>query len=174
MTYDKENENSSTYEHSHHEHGRFGGRGSYSRDGQDWGGVSWAQRPGFHPLKALTVLGGFAIFPPLGVLALGYFLWNSRHSFAQHWGPGSERFAGGPGMGRGGCGRGRGMRGPFTGNAAFDEHQAEVIDKLRDERRAFFEYRTRQRRKRDQEAYDSFRAGQNESGNSQDGSPAKS
>ena len=174
MTYDKTTENSSAYEQSRHEHGRFGWRCPYSRNGQGWDGLSWAQRPGFHPLKALTVLGGFAIFPPLGVLALGYFLWNSRHSFGQNYGPGAERFGGGPGMGRGGCGRGRRMRGPFTGNAAFDEHQAEAINKLREERRAFFEYHSEQRRKRDQDAYDSFRARQSESGGSQDDGPAKS
>lgn len=160
MTYDKNNENSPPDGRPNHEHGPFGGHRSHSGGGQGWDGMSWATRPGFHPLKALTVLGGFAIFPPLGVLALGYFLWNSRHRFGHHYGPGAEQYAGGRGMG---CGRGRGMRGPFTGNAAFDEHQAEAINKLREERRAFFEYRTEQRRKRDQEAYDSFRVAQSNS-----------
>ena len=112
MTYDKKTDDSSAYDPSQHQHGPFGGRRSHFGGGQGWDGMSWASRPGFHPMKALTVLGGFAIFPPLGVLALGYFLWNSRSSFGRHDGPGPQQFAGGPGMGRG-CGRG--MRGRFTG-----------------------------------------------------------
>ena len=63
--------------------------------------------------------------------------------------------------------------GPFTGNAAFDEHQAEVINKLREERRAFFEYRMAERRKRDQQAYDAFRSAQTSSGEGDDNGPEK-
>ncbi len=172
MNYDKKTDDSSTYDSSQHQHGPFGGRGSHFGGAQHWDGLSWATRPGFHPLKALTVLGGFAIFPPLGVLALGYFLWNSRHSFARHYGSGPEQFAGGRTMGRG-CGRGRGMRGRFTGNQAFDEHQAEAINKLREERRAFFEYRAEQHRKRDQDAYDAFRTTQGNTADGKDVGPAK-
>ncbi len=172
MTYDKNNENSSTYDQSQHQHGPYGGHRTDFGGGYGWDRMSWASRPGFHPLKALTVLGGFAVFPPLGVLALGYFLWNSRHSFGPQGGPGAQQFAGGPGMGRGRCG-GRGMRGRFTGNTAFDEHQAEAINKLREERRAFFEYRVEQRRKRDQESYDAFRASQGSVADGQDGGPTK-
>ncbi|MEP6826936.1 MAG: DUF2852 domain-containing protein [Aestuariivirga sp.] len=62
-------------------------------------------------------------------------------------------------MGR--CG-GRGRRGPFTGNQAFDEHQIEQINKLREERRAFHEHRAEQGRRRDQEAYEAFRTSQAE------------
>ncbi len=178
MTYDKNSENSSTSDHSEHRHGPNGGPyGRHYAGGPGWDGMSWATRPGFHPLKALTVLGGFALFPPLGVLALGYFLWNSRHSFGHHYGPGREQFAGGPGMergpGRGRCG-GRGMRGRFTGNAAFDQHMMETIEKLREERRAFFEYRAAERAKRDQEAYDAFRSAQEKSTGEKDAGPTQS
>jgi hypothetical protein len=99
-------------------------------------------------------VAAFALFPPLGVLTLGYFLWTSRHGWQ-----GGPAYAGGPGMMRGRCG-GRGMRGPWTGNQAFDEHQWAVINKLREERRAFWEFRKAERVKRDREAYDSFRAAQ--------------
>jgi hypothetical protein len=169
MTYDDNKENSANSERFERHGGPYG---RYSSGGRRWGGMSWATRPGFHPLKALTVLGGFAVFPPLGVLALGYFLWNSRHSFGWHYGPSAEQFAGGPSMGRE-CGRGRGMRGRFTGNAAFDKHQAEAINNLREERRAFFEYRAAERRKRDEQAYDAFRADQNKGPDGQTEGSAK-
>lgn len=173
MTYDKNTENAAASDRFEHHRGPYGGPYGRNDAGQHgWDGLSWATRPGFHPLKALTVLGGFAIFPPLGVLALGYFLWNSRSSFGRHYGPGHEQFAGG--MGRS-CGRsrGRGFGGRFTGNAAFDEHQAEEINKLREERRAFFEYRMAERRKRDQQAYDAFRSAQTSSSEGDDNGPVK-
>jgi hypothetical protein len=146
MTYDKNTENSESSGHS------------YGPRGPSWGGsdpFGWAKQPGFHPLKAVAVVAGFAVFPPLGVLALGYFLWNSRRG----WQQGGPAMAGGPGAWRGRCG-GRGPRGPFTGNQAFDEHQMEEINKLREERRAFHEHRFEQRRKRDAETYEAFRAAQ--------------
>jgi hypothetical protein len=166
MNYDKNTENPSTSDRFEHH------RGHRHAGGPGWDGMSWATRPGFHPLKALTVVGGFAIFPPLGVLALGYFLWNSRHSFGRHHGPDAEQFAGGPGMGRG-CGRGRGMRGRFTGNSAFDDHQAEAINKLREERQAFYEFRVAERRKRDQQAYEAFTTEQGKSSDGQEDGSSK-
>ena len=150
MTYDKNNSESEGYRAEGRSHEGFSGpRGSH------WGSdpLGWAKQPGFHPLKAVAVVAGFALFPPLGVLTLGYFLWNSRH---QAW-RGGQAYAGGHGMGR--CGR-RGMRGPFTGNRAFDEYQMEQITKLREDRRAFHEHRAAARAKRDQEAYESFRSAQ--------------
>jgi Protein of unknown function (DUF2852) len=112
----------------------------FNRDGDYLG---WAKSPGFNMPKLLAVLAGLAIFPPLGIAALIYFLWNSRrddrHGFA----------------GRRGCGR-RGS----TGNAAFDEHRAEVLRGLEEERQAFRAHRAEERRKRDAEALDAFRAAQ--------------
>ena len=133
MTYDKSNSESDGYR------------------GPQWGGdpLGWAKQPGFHPLKAVAVVTGFALFPPLGVLTLGYFLWNGRRHAS---GQGGSAYAGGPGM-KHGCGR----RGRFTGNQAFDEHQMEQVNKLREERQAFQEHRAGQSRKRDQDAYEAFR-----------------
>ncbi len=45
-----------------------------------------------------------------------------------------------------------------TGNEAFDEHQRAQFMKMREERHAFHDYRAAERRKRDQEAFDAFRA----------------
>lgn len=151
MTYDKSNSESDGYR------GFGGSRGhGWSRGPQEGSDpLGWAKRPGFHPLKAVAVVAGFALFQPLGVLTLGYFLWNSRRDA---WGQGGPAFASGPGMKRS-CG-GRGIRGPFTGNQAFDEHQMEQVNKLREERHAFQEHRTEQSRKRDQEAYEAFRKAQ--------------
>lgn len=117
---------------------------------------AWAKAPGINPMKVAAVVAGFAIFPPLGVAALVYFVWKNRR--ASGWDP---AYAAGPGFASPGyhrhCGRGRGR---WTGNAAFDEHQADVMQNLRAERDAFRSFRQEQRRKRDQEAYDSFRATQ--------------
>ncbi len=121
---------------------------------------AWAKAPGINPMKVAAVVAGFAIFPPLGVAALVYFVWKSRR--ASGWDP---AYAAGPGFGSPGhhrhCGRGRGR---WTGNAAFDEHQADVMQNLRAERDAFRTFRQEQRRKRDQEAYDGFRATQGPAG----------
>jgi hypothetical protein len=122
--------------------------------GKDY--FAWAKAPGINPMKVVAVVAGFAIFPPLGLAALGYFIWKSRQS---GWSHDRAAFAGGHGgHGHHRCGGGMGRRGRWTGNAAFDEHQAEVIETLRAERQAFWAYRQEQRRKRDQETYDSFRA----------------
>jgi Protein of unknown function (DUF2852) len=108
----------------------------------------WAKAPGFHPLKLVSVLVGFAIFPPLGVAAIIYFLWMGRRA----WGGPDRGFRGGRGCG----GRGRGR----SGNHAFDEHQAKILSELENERRAFREHRDEQRRQRDVQAYEAFRAAQ--------------
>ena len=144
-----------TYEKSSSESN--GSRSFGGPRGPQWGGdpLGWAKQLGFHPLKAVAVVAGFALFPPLGVLTLGYFLWNSRR---HAWGHDGSANASGLGMKRG-CG-GRGMRGRFTGNQAFDEHQMEQVNKLREERQAFQEHRAEQSRKRDQEAYAAFRTAQ--------------
>ena len=114
---------------------------------------AWAKTPGFNPYKALAVVAGLAIFPPLGIAALVYFIWNSRRH-GGHWG--GERS-----MGRG-CGhRGRMNR---TGNTAFDEHREKVLSELEAERQAFAEERAAERRRRDQEAFDAFQAKRKEEG----------
>lgn len=128
--------------------------------------LAWAKTPGFNPMKAVAVVAGFAIFPPLGAAALLYFLWKGRR-----YGAGGPAYAMGQAEGNGpaggwrghrhggGCGhRGMGGRGRWTGNAAFDQHQADVIQKLRAEREAFWAYRAEARAKRDREAYEAFRA----------------
>ncbi len=126
----------------------------------------WAKRPGFNPFKALAVVAGFAVFPPLGIAALVYFVWNERRFRHSGQGFAGQGFAGqgfgGRGFGghgfegRHGCGRGRGMG--RTGNVAFDEHRAKVLNELEAERQAFAEHRAEQRRKRDQETFDAFQA----------------
>jgi hypothetical protein len=121
--------------------------------------LGWAKAPGFNPPKLFAVLAGFAIFPPLGLGILGYFLWNNRRS---GWdGPRhAYRGAAGRGCGVGYERMGRGRMGR-SGNTAFDEHSAKVMNDLDEERRAFSEHRAEQRRKRDQEAFDGFQAQRN-------------
>jgi Protein of unknown function (DUF2852) len=120
-------------------------RGRHWRGHEQGDYLWWAKTPGFNPFKLLAVLAGFAIFPPLGVAALVYFIWNSR----RHAWQGREAWASGRGCGH----RGRMGR---TGNTAFDEHREKVLSELEEERKAFSEYRAEQRRKRDQDAFDAF------------------
>lgn len=159
MTYES-NANAESFSkgrrHAHHSHSdRFG----------------WAKRPGFNPMKALAVVTGIAIFPPLGIAALGYFIWNGRrfrkdgHSF------GGEGRGFGAFEGRGGCGRGNRMG--RTGNVAFDEHRAKVLNDLEVERQAFAEDRAEQRRKRDKEAFDAFQAKRDAAGQNAEGDDAQ-
>ena len=163
MTYDQNANNSEGSGRSDGRGEGFGGgrwgRGPYghggfdrgfNRDGGDW--MNWARQPGFHPLKAVATIGAFALFPPLGVLTLGYFLWTSRRG----WQGGPQGFAG-PGFAGRGCGH-RGMGRWSTGNDAFDEHQREQFMKMREERHAFHEYRMAEKKKRDQQAFDDFKA----------------
>ena len=114
--------------------------------------MGWAKRPGFNPMKALAVVAGFAIFPPLGVGALAWFIWNERR-----WRRDGQGFTAFDGEGRPMCGR-RGHGRWRTGNQAFDAHADKVMEDLAEQRRAFHEYRAEQRRKRDQEAFDAFNA----------------
>jgi Protein of unknown function (DUF2852) len=132
------------YEHAAAGQEQSGSGHRFNRDGDYF---AWAKTPGFNPYKLLAVIAGLAIFPPLGIAALVYFIWSSRRH-GGHW-------RGEHAMGRG-CGhRGRMNR---TGNAAFDEHREKVLSELEAERQAFAEHRAEQRRKRDQEAFDAFQA----------------
>jgi hypothetical protein len=127
-----------------------GFRGRFDRDG-DY--MWWAKTPGINPLKIVAVIAGFAIFPPLGLGVLAYLIWNARR---HAWG--AQSLEGHPaqatGSGRG-CGRGRG-RMSRTGNVAFDDHRAQVLNDLEAEQQAFAEHRAEQRRKQDKEAFDAF------------------
>ena len=148
MTYDNNSNESSTQNH--------GPRGRWGYYGHSHDSFAWAKTPGPNPLKIATVVGGLLIFPPLGLLALGYFLWTNRRDAG---GPQAAGYSRGMGRGCGGHGFRRGMRGS-TGNHAFDAHRESVLRGLEEERQAFHEQRMEQRRKRDQEAYDAFRAAQ--------------
>lgn len=140
--------------HSHSSHSDAADQANYSEN-KDY--FAWAKTPGFNPMKLAAVVAGFAVFPPLGVGALLYFMWNRRR--ADRYGNWNDHaVAGGPRHGfGGGCGRGRNMHRRWTGNRAFDEHQMEVMQNLRSEREAFWSFREEQRRKRDAEAYEAFR-----------------
>jgi Protein of unknown function (DUF2852) len=133
--------NGSDYKFKHHNGDAFG----------------WAKRPGFNPMKAVAVVAGLAIFPPVGLAALAYFIWNERRfrrEGAESHGHGSMR--------QGGCGHRRGNRHGLdrTGIAAFDDHRAKVMQDLEDERSAFEQHRADERRKRDEEAYAAFKVKQ--------------
>jgi Protein of unknown function (DUF2852) len=131
----------------------------------------WAKRPGFNPVKALALVTGIAIFPPLGIAALGYFIWKGRRFRQDGQSVAGEGRGFGGVEGRGGCGRGNRMG--RTGNVAFDEHRAKVLNDLEAERQAFAEDRAEQRRQHDKEAFDAFQAKRNAAGQYAEGDEAK-
>ena len=103
----------------------------------------------------MAVIAAFAIFHPLGIALLAWFVFNAFRGHRYGWsghGPYAFSSAGGPGSR---CGR----RGRFsTGNAAFDEHRAKVMDDLEKERQDFAAAQAAERRKRDLEAFEAFKA----------------
>jgi len=116
------------------------------------GGCGHAFGRGFGPplpLKILAVVAAFWVAPPLGLAALGYFIWRKvqgRRAWAEghaqdwrsHWG-----------------------RGRSSGNSAFDEKRRETLQALQDEAKAFAEFERQQRERQDREAFDRFVAERN-------------
>lgn len=149
--------------------GRGPGRGGrFAGPGADGRGQGFGRAPrGFDhpdhwpfPAKALAVLAGFAIFPPLGLLGLGYFIWRARSRRWDWQGWDQPHADARPHRHRRGHGPGAG-----TGNAAFEVRRREVLEQIEAERRkldeeaqAFAEFRGREREARDQATYDRFMA----------------
>jgi hypothetical protein len=94
------------------------------------------------PFKALLIVGAFLIFPPLGLVVLGYAIWRAGAAF----GP---KHRSGP------------LRRTTSGNSAFDAHREEVLTKLAEDAAAFAAYEKAQQEAQDKAAYDSFLAQQN-------------
>lgn len=115
-----------------------------------------------------AVIGGFALFWPLGLLALFVKmkkgeLWNGASTMQtpwSNWQKHSENisnFAGGWQQRRDWRGQG------FSGNAAFDEYRKTEIEKLEalrrkldDERKAFDDFLTKLRHAKDREDFERF------------------
>ena len=150
------NQNEQTNTETNNENNRFSHH-SYGRGfGYGRPGMNWATTPGFHPGKVAAVVVGTALFPPLGLAALGYFLWNSRH-YANADGP--TPYAQGGRCGHRGMGGGMGRRGMrSSGNSAMDEHTSKVLNELRETREAFADHRVAAKAKRDAEAFAQFQA----------------
>lgn len=150
------NQNEQTNTETNNENNRFSHH-SYGRGfGYDRPGMNWATTPGFHLGKVAAVVVGTALFPPLGLAALGYFLWNSRH-YANADGP--IPYAQGGRCGHRGMGGGMGRRGMrSSGNSAMDEHTSKVLNELRETREAFADHRVAAKAKRDAEAFAQFQA----------------
>jgi hypothetical protein len=118
----------------------FGGRGP----GWNYGpNADWARHGPPPPVKALGVLVAFLIFPPLGLIALGFLAWKAWQRY--HNG-GSASF------------------GPFghqgVENSAFRAHRREVLNKLDTEARELAAHERAEREARDRAALDAFRAAQ--------------
>jgi Protein of unknown function (DUF2852) len=164
MTNQNEHSNPETNtENNRFSHHNYGGGFRRGRSGLDW-----ATTPGFHPGKVAAVVLGAALFPPLGIAALGYFLWNSRR-YANADGPNS--FAQGGRCGHRGMGGRMGRRGMrSSGNSAMDDHTSKVLNELRETRHEFAEHRAADTAKRDAEAFAQFQAARETKPNSETGS----
>ena len=138
--------------YAHPYQGRFQNQGG---PGPLW----WAFTPGFHPLKVVVVIAAFAIFHPLGIVLLAWFIFNAIAARRHGWSHGPYAFssAGGSPDGRSSTCR-RGHRTGRSGNTAFDEHSAKVMSDLEQESRDFAAAREAERNKRDLEAFEAFKA----------------
>ena len=96
----------------------------------------------------LTLLG-FWVFPPAGLLILGYLAWTGRLAAMRQEAPGTWRNM------RGAMSRGFA---PRSGNQAFDDYRAETLRRLEEEQAEFIEYLERLRQARDKAEFDQFMA----------------
>ena len=162
------NQNEHSHSETNHENHRFSHHNYGGGFRQGRSGLDWATSPGFHPGKLAAVVLGTALFPPLGLAALGYFLWNSRR-YANADGP--TPFAQGGRCGHRGMGGRMGRRGMrSSGNSAMDEHTSKVLNELRETRHEFAEHRAAAKAKRDAEAFAQFQAARETKSNSETGS----
>src|SRR5262245_17239441 len=100
----------------------------------------------------LTVVS-FAVWWPLGLVALGYLIGSGR--MARWMGCGARRWQQNtPGNMSGWWGG----RSASSGNRAFDEYRAETLRRLEDEQREFKEFLDRLRHAKDKAEFDEFMA----------------
>jgi len=117
------------------------GRCDDARRGPDFS--NWARRGPPPPVKVLGVVVAFLIFPPLGLLAMGFLGWKAwqRHQSGEtaDFGPFARR----------------GVQ-----NSAFRAHRREVMSQLEAEARALAAHEQAEREARDRETLEAFRAAQ--------------
>ena len=85
-----------------------------------------------------TMVLGFIVFWPLGLLLLGYMIWSGRMGCSAkktHW---------------------RGWSRRPTGNAAFDEYREQTLRRLEEEQGAFESFLAKLRKAKDQAEFDQF------------------
>lgn len=120
--------------------------------------------------EAAIVIGGFIVFWPVGLAALGLKLfkgelWRGSSEFTPPW---KDKSAGDMAQKWQSQWRSRGTWQPSSGNAAFDEYRKAQLErleqerrKLEDEQKAFAEHLAKLRRAKDQEEFDRFMAERN-------------
>jgi hypothetical protein len=119
-----------------------------------------ARRVNPGPLLGLgvTVLG-FALWWPIGLAALAFFLWSRTMGCGHHrrmhdWHErGVEEFCSFAGWRRG-----HRRAAPSTGNRAFDDYRAETLRRLEDDQKQFAEFLDHLRRAKDQAEFEQFMA----------------
>jgi Protein of unknown function (DUF2852) len=136
-------------------------------------------RPAWTPATIALMVGGFIVFPPLGLGMLAYIIWGDRfHAWRD--GHGSLReamrseFKGSGRSWSRDCGpkSARGWQASArTGNVAFDDWRDKELERLAEERRKleelrddFDSYARELRRAKDQEEFDRFMKARAETG----------
>ena len=107
------------------------GPGPFGR-ARDWlderGKVAWI----------ITMILGFAIFWPVGLVILAYMIWSKRMFGCSNRSP-ARRF-----------------HAASTGNSAFDAYREETLKRLEDEHREFVDFLTKLREAKDKAEFDQF------------------
>lgn len=139
---------------------------SHGNGARHCGGIK--KRPWSLPEVAI-VLGGFIVFWPLGLVALGLKLfkgelWRGSSEFTAPW---KDKSASDMASKWQGHWQNKWHQ-PSTGNAAFDDYRKTQLERLEQERRkleeeqkAFAEYLAKLRRAKDQDEFDRFMAERN-------------
>lgn len=132
---------------------------------------SWGSKKRWAPLELGAMIGGFVVFWPLGLVALGLKLtkgemWRGASEGTMPWTGWLGKQPSMPGAGSfKGFGFGNFAGAGSSGNAAFDAYKREQLArleeerrKLEDEQRAFRDYMQRLNEAKDKEEFDRFMA----------------
>ena len=154
-------------------HDHSGAAGDGRRDATSHRGCCSARvgKKRWAPLELGAMIGGFIVFWPLGLLALGLKLvkgemWRGASEGTMPWSGWFNKQPSMPGTGSfKGFGFGGFNTGFSSGNAAFDTYKREQLARLEEERRkldeeqrAFHDYMQRLREAKDKEEFDRFMA----------------
>lgn len=141
---------------------------SHSRDGTCW--RSTGRKGNWGPVNIAAMVGGFIVFPPLGLAVVAYNVFAEPGTATRWWHQARAKYE----AHRGDWQKGDWQQGPArpapgsfapTGNSAFDDYRAETLARIEAERRrleaeidSFRAFQDDLRRARDREEFDRYMA----------------